>query len=267
MSVPDETDAGAERAGGEQFVQSLARGLDVIRAFSAEHPEQSLSEVAKETGLSRATARRFLLTLAELGYVRTDGRRFALTPRVLDLGYRYLAGLSLPEVAQPHLERLSHELGESSSAAVLDGEDIVYVARVPARRIMTVAITIGTRFPAYVTSMGRVLLAGLDEAELDRALAAVHPVAFTAHTRTDAGALRAEIDATRERGWATVDQELELGLRSVAAPVCRGGRVVAAINVSTSAGSTPLERIEAEFAPALLATARAIGDDIELIQR
>ncbi|HLU32391.1 MAG TPA: helix-turn-helix domain-containing protein, partial [Natronosporangium sp.] len=146
---------------GPDFVQSLERGLAVIRAFDADHRSLTLSEVAAATGVTRAAARRFLLTLAELGYVRNHGRYFSLTARVLELGYAYLSSLSLPEVAEPHLEALVAQVDESSSLSVLDGTDIVYVARVPVRRIMTVAISVGTRFPAYATSMGRVLLAGL----------------------------------------------------------------------------------------------------------
>jgi IclR family pca regulon transcriptional regulator len=249
-----------------QFVQSLARGLDVIKAFTAERPEMTLSDIARVTDLTRATARRFLLTLVELGYVRSDGRLFALTPRVLELGFSYLSGLSLPEVAQPHLERLSHELGESTSASVLDGGDIVYVARVPTRRIMTVGITIGTRFPAYATSMGRVLLAALPAAERDAYLATLHPAAFTPTTLTDPEALRAELDAVAERGWTIVDQELEVGLRSVAAPVRRGAAVVAAINVSTTTGTASLERLTTEFVPALLAAADGIAGDLALVR-
>src|SRR4051794_14313947 len=151
---------------GADFVQSLERGLAVIRAFDHEHPELTLSEVAARTGVTRAVARRFLLTLAALGYVRSDGRFFSLTARGLELGYAYLSSLSLPEVAESHLEALVAEVNESSSVSVLDGDDVVYVARVPVSRIMTVSISVGTRFPAYVTSMGRVLLAGLPEDEL-----------------------------------------------------------------------------------------------------
>jgi IclR family pca regulon transcriptional regulator len=246
-----------------EFVQSLARGLDVIRAFSADAPSMTLSDIAKTTGLTRATARRFLLTLLELGYLRSDGKVFALTPRVLELGFSYLTGLTLPEVAQPHLERLSRDLGESTSAAVLDGDDIVYVARVPTRRIMTVGITIGTRFPAYATSMGRVLLSGLPVAESDAYLEALTPVSITAATLTDRRQLAAELQGVRERGYTIVDQELEAGLRSVAAPVRRDGAVMAAINVSTTSGATPLERIVDEFVPALVAAAEAIGADLD----
>lgn len=170
---------------GADFVQSFARGLAVIRAFDADHAELTLSDVARRAEIPPAAARRFLRTLEVLGYVRSDGRAFALTPRVLELGFSYLSALSLPEVMQPHLERLSREVGESVSAAVLSGTDIVYVARVPTRRIMTVGITIGTRFPAYATSMGRVLLAQLSEAELLDALRTADPHQLTERTVTD----------------------------------------------------------------------------------
>ena len=164
------------------YVQSLARGLSVISAFGPDTPELSLSDVARATGLTRAAARRFLLTLVDLGHVRQDGKLFRLTPRVLTLGYAYLSSLSLPGIAEPHLEQLVREVHESSSMSVLDGHDIVYVARVPTSRIMTVAINVGTRFPAYATSMGRVLLAGLDEPALEEHLATLDLEQFTDHT-------------------------------------------------------------------------------------
>jgi IclR family pca regulon transcriptional regulator len=231
------------------YVQSLARGLAVIRAFDADHPRMTLSELAARTDLTRATARRFLLTLAELGYVSTDGRQFALTPHVLELGFSYLSALSLPEIAQPHLEALSRQLGESTSASVLDGDAIVYIARVPTRRIMNVAITIGTRFPARVTSMGRVLRAAGDEQ----------------HWPTD---LRDTLAGVRERGWAIVDQELEHGIRSIAAPLhTADGSVTAAINVSSTTASASLERIETEFRPALLETAASIDRELAQLTR
>lgn len=235
-----------------QHVQSLARGLAVIRAFDAEHPSMTLSELAARTDLTRATARRFLLTLEGLGYVRSDGRQFTLTPRVLELGFSYLSGLSLPEIAQPHLEALSRELGESTSASVLDrssldGDQIVYVARVPTRRIMNVGITIGTRFPANVTSMGRVLLAAQPEEQWPDALAEV-------------------LAAVRTQGWALVDQELEHGLRSIAAPLhTADGSVTAAINISSTTSSATLERIADEFRPALLRTAAAIDEALRQV--
>ena len=254
----------AEAAG--DFVQSLARGLAVIRAFDAEHPELTLSDVARRTGLTRAATRRFLLTLESLGYVRSDARSFALTPRVLELGFCYLSALSLPEVVQPHLERLSREVGESVSSAVLDGTDIVYVARVPTRRIMSVRITIGTRFPAYATSMGRVLLAGLTDAERDAALAAADLRPLTDLTITDQVRLAEEIVRVRTQGWSIVDGELEPGLRSVAAPVhSRNGEVIAAINVSTSASRDSLEHLMDRYLPAVRAAAAAIDAELQLV--
>jgi IclR family pca regulon transcriptional regulator len=245
-----------------QFVQSLERGLSVIRALSAPEP-QTLSEVARVTGLTRAASRRFLLTLQQLGYVHLSGTRFALTPQVLELGYAYLSSLTLPEVAQPHLERLAEEIHESSSVSVLDGTDVVYVARVPTRRIMRVAISVGTRFPAYATSMGRVLLAGLDEADLVDVLAVSTLEPLTPETLHDERSLRTELDKVRAQGWALVDQELEAGLRSVAAPIHdRDGRVVAAVNVSAQAARTGVSDVHDVLLPPLLATARAIERDL-----
>jgi len=261
------TDGGeAGRAGDADFVQSLARGLAVIRAFDADHAELTLSEVARRAEIPPAAARRFLRTLETLGYVRSDGRRFALTPRVLELGFSYLSALSLPEIMQPHLERLSREVGESVSAAVLAGSEIVYVARVPTRRIMSVRITIGTRFPAYATSMGRVLLADLPDEERRTALADAHPEALTARTLTAPEALAAELARVRDQGWALVDGELETGLRSIAAPVRGGGgEVVAAVNVSTSATRDSVEHLREHHLPLLLETTGAIERDLRLL--
>ncbi|WP_461169215.1 IclR family transcriptional regulator domain-containing protein [Arthrobacter sp. Z1-15] len=240
----------------DQFVQSLARGLSVIRAFDADHVQMTLSEVSRRTGLSRATARRFLLTLEELGYVRTDGRHFELTALVLALGYSYLSGQTLPQLAQPLLEDLSRRISESTSASILDGPDIVYVARIHTRRLMRVGIAVGTRFPAYATSMGRVLLAGLPDAALEEYLGTVRLEPFTERTVTDPAVLRAEVLRIREAGWAVVDQELESGLRSVAVPVrSPGGEVIAAINTSMQAtlgaGESSLEEAVAGVLPAL----------------
>jgi IclR family transcriptional regulator, pca regulon regulatory protein len=248
------------------YVQSLERGLAVIRAFDAEHPELTLSEVARACDLTRAAARRFLLTLVDLGYVRTDGRLFTLSPRILELGYAYLSSLSLPEVAEPHLESLVAEVRESSSVCVLDGDDVVYVARVPTSRIMTVAINVGTRFPAYATSMGRVLLAGLPDEDLDKYLARVKLTAFTARTVTTTAALRAELLKVRGQGYAIVDQELEEGLRSLAAPIRdRADRVVAAMNISVHASRNTVDSMRRELLPKLLDTAAKVNDDLRVI--
>jgi IclR family pca regulon transcriptional regulator len=244
-------------------VQSLSRGLAVIRAFDHAHPELTLSEVAARTGVTRAVARRFLLTLAALGYVRNDGRFFSLTARVLELGYAYLSSLSLPEVAESHLEALVAEVNESSSVSVLDGHDVVYVARVPVSRIMTVSISVGTRFPAYATSMGRVLLAGMAPEELEEYLSAVALEPLTARTVTSAEALRTEVAKVRAQGWSLVNQELEEGLRALAAPIRdRTGRVVAAVNVSAHASRTSLETMRRDILPPLLKTAAHIEADI-----
>jgi len=262
---PDVDEPAAPESVGpsSDYVQSLARGLAVIRAFDADHPRRTLSEVARHTDLTRATARRFLLTLAELGYVRTDGSVFWLTPRVLELGYSYLSSLSLPELAGPHLEALAERVRESSSVSILDGDDVVYVARVPVRRIMTVSINIGTRFPAYATSMGRVLLAGLAPHELDAYLERVRITALTERTVLTPAQLRAELDRVRAAGYSVVDQELEAGLRSLAAPIRdEAGAVIAAVNVSTQSARYTAAQVEAELVPAVRATAEAITLDL-----
>jgi IclR family transcriptional regulator, pca regulon regulatory protein len=244
------------------FVQSLSRGLSVLRVLSSPEP-LTLSEVARASGLARATSRRLLLTLEQVGYVQHTGGRFSLTPRVLELGFAYLSALGLPEVAQPHLERLVERVRESSSVSVLDGESVVYVARVPTRRIMTVVINVGTRFPAYVTSMGRVLLAGLEPAELEELLdrARLEPLAHDTITTRDQ--LESELARVRRQGYAIVDQELESGLRSVAAPIRdRRARVVAAVNLAVEAARVSVEDIRGQLLGPLLATASAIERDL-----
>lgn len=248
---------------GDDFVQSLARGLTVITCFDADHGRLTLSEVAERTGLTRATARRLLLTLVQLGYVRVEGRSFSLTPQVLQLGTAYLSGMALPEVAQPHLEELTARTGESSSVAVLDGSDIVYVARVATtHRLMRAGITVGTRFPAHATSMGRVLLAALPPAERDEVLRSTTLAALTEHTVTDPAALAEVLDAVARDGHALVDQELEPGLRSLAVAVRHHRAVVGALNVSLAA----VGRADAalRLLPDLVDAARAIGADLAL---
>ena len=248
-----------------EYVQSLARGISVIRSFSSDAPRQTLSDVARSTGLTRATARRLLLTLEQLGYVRSDGRSFELTARVLDIGYSYVASLNLNDIAQPFLESFSEVVHESSSVSVLDDTDIVYVARVPTKRIMTVAIGLGSRFPAFQTSMGRVLLAEMDDDEVldrfhrsDRARA-------TEHTVVSGEALLDRLGAVREQGWALVDQELEIGVRSLAAPLRNAvGTAIAAINVSTHVGRTSLDELTEEFLPRLLETASGISQAVAM---
>jgi IclR family pca regulon transcriptional regulator len=246
-----------------EFVQSLARGLSIIRAFDGDHTDLTLSEVARITGLPRAVARRFLHTLVELGYMRTDGRRFALRPKILELGYAYLSSMTLPEIAMPHLELLVEKVRESSSVSVLDGDEVVYVARVPTKRIMTVAISVGTRFPAYATSMGRVMLAGQSDQWLDGFFASTELRALTSRTITEPSQLRRELSRIREQGWALNDQELEEGLRSLAAPIRDSeGRVIAAVNVSAHASLRTPEALVTDLLPPLLETARQIEHDL-----
>jgi IclR family pca regulon transcriptional regulator len=258
--VREDTPARREGARETQSVQSLERGLAVLQVFSRENPAPTLSEVARLAGTTRATARRILLTLERLGHVRSDGRRFSLTPRVLALGWSYLSSLNLWEIAQPLMEDLVDQTGESCSAATLDLPDVVYVARVPTRRIMSITLGVGTRLPAHATSMGRVLLAALDRAELEAFLGAGPLEAFTERTVTAPEELRAVVDVVREQGWALVDQELELGLRSVAAPIQDAERrTVAALNVSAAVSRVSLDTLRGEMLPALLATADAIS--------
>lgn len=244
-----------------EFVQSLERGIAVIRSFSDDARRQTLAEVARSTGLTRATCRRLLLTLVELGYARTDGKTYELTPRVLDIGYSYLASMHLHEIAQPFIEQFSEQVHESSSISVLDGTDIVYVARVPTKRIMTVAIGLGSRFPAFQTSMGRALLAELDDDTIGDLYARSDRSRTTPYTVRDLDALLCAIERVRRHGWALLDQELEVGIRSVAAPIRDAhGCAVAAVNVSTHAGRTTLEQVHEIFVPSLLDTAGRITE-------
>lgn len=244
-----------------EFVQSLERGLAVFSAFSREQPTMTLSEVARRAGLTPATARRLLFTLCALGYASSDGKRFALTPKVLDIGYAYLSSLDLAGIAQAEMEALVERTHESCSAAVLDGSEIVYVVRVPTKRIMAISLGLGSRLPAHAASMGRVLLADLAPDDLDAHLARMKLEPLTERTITDEDELRAELDRVRRQGWSLVDQELEEGIRSVAAPLRdRSGRAVAALNVSSHAGRVKLATLRDEFLPALLDTAHRISD-------
>lgn len=253
----------SEQAAATTSVQSLARGLAVISSFNAEHASMTLSEVAGRTGLSRATARRFLLTLLELGYVRSDGKHFELTSKVLQLGYAYLSSATLPQLIEPVLEELSASVHESASASILDGSEIVYIARVHTRSIMRVGISVGTRFPAANTSMGRVLLAYQPQKIQEAVLGAgVHSV--TGLGIGDPAQLREELGRIRAQGYAVVDQELEIGLRSVAVPVFSADdEVVAAMNVSMSVHPNTAETAEQAaqaVLPQLLQAARQVHE-------
>ena len=250
---------------GDAYVQSFARGLAVIRTFSAAAPQQTLTEVAQRAGLTRAGARRILLTLVHLGYVQTQGRQFSLTPRILDLGFAYLSSLPLWNLAEPVMEALVAEIKESCSAAVLDGADIVYVLRVPTHKIMSINLGIGSRLPAFCTSMGRTLLAELDEAALDTLLTRHPPVSHTAHTITDVARLKIELATVRRQGWCLVDQELEEGLVSLSAPIRdRAGRAIAAMNISGQVARTPAPHMLREFLPRLSAAAGQISQMLQM---
>jgi IclR family pca regulon transcriptional regulator len=245
---------------GDSYVQSFARGLEVIRSFSASSPQQTLSQVAARSGLSRAGARRILLTLQTLGYVESEGKLFSLTPRILDLGFAYLSSMPIWNLAEPVMESLAEVVGESCSAAVLDGTDIVYVLRVATHKIMSITLGVGSRLPAYCTSMGRVLLAGLPEEEAMARLKASRPEPLTRHTLTDLDALRLKISQTRKQGWCLVNQELEEGLVSIAAPIQdRLGRTVAALNISGQANRSSAKLMQDSMLPALLSAAQTIS--------
>jgi IclR family transcriptional regulator, pca regulon regulatory protein len=250
-------------AQNSDFVQSLERGLAVIRAFDAENRELALSEVARSTGLTRAAARRFLLTLVKLGYVNFSQGRFSLRPRVLELGYAYLSSLSLPEVALPHMESLVAQVNESCSISVLDDTDVVYVARVPTRRIMSITLAVGTRLPAFVTSMGRVLLAGLPDDELEERLSRIEITPLTPRTVKDKESLETILASVRRQGYAATDQELEEGLRSLAVPLrSASGTVTAALNLSVHASRATMAVLRRDFLPLALRTAAAIEEDL-----
>lgn len=246
-------------------IRSLGRGLAVIRAFDGEHPRQTLSEVARSTGLSRAAARRFLLTLVDLGYVSVRDHRFQLTPKVLEIGYAYLSSVSLPQLAQRHLEYIAGEAEESASVSVLDDRDVIYIARVAKSRIMTVSINVGTRFPAYATSLGRAILAGLEPDELDSYLDRYELEALTPRTIIDEGMFRDELTRVREQGYALLDQELEPGLRSIAVPVRDPShRVVAASNISTHSSRVPMDDLLERLLPILQEGTARIEYDLAL---
>ena len=237
--------------GERDIMGGLAKGLTVIETFSAERPRQSISEVAAASGLDRATARRCLLTLAHHGYADYDGKFFTLTPRVLRLGTACLATMPLPQIVQPFLDDLSERVGQSSSVSILDGDEIVYVARAAQKRVMSIALMPGTRLPAYCTSMGRVLLAALPEGEAARILGPGPLPRRTARSLTDPQEVLAELARVRAQGHALIDQEVEEGLRSIAVPILNArGRTVAALNIGASA-SVPLDEMTGRHLAAL----------------
>lgn len=254
MLTPDDRD----------FVTALASGLEVILAFDEHHPRMTLSEVATRTGMNRAKARRFLLTLHALGYVRKQQRYFELAPRVLQLGYSFLSANNYRSAIQQYLEEITNECGESSSLGVLDGDEVIYVARSAARhRLMAITLSIGTRLPAAYTSMGRVLLAQLPEAELDAYLARITLQRYTDKTFATKGELKKCIDKARQQGYAIADQELDSGLRSLAVPAFdANGKLLGAINISTNAARVDLDTLLKEYLPLLQSKARLIRTTI-----
>lgn len=233
------------------FVTALASGLEVIRAFDSEHPRMTLSEVATRTGMNRAKARRFLLTLHSLGYVRKQHRYFELAPRVLHLGYAFLSANNYRGVIQQYLEDITNEIGESSSLGVLDGEDVIYVARSAAKhRLMAITLSVGTRLPAAHTSLGRILLAQLDSSELESYLSKVDLTRYTDKTITDIDELRNQIIVARQQGYAVADQELDPGLRSLAVPAYDAKHhLIGAINVSTNAARVNMDTLLGVYLP------------------
>jgi len=250
----------AGRGHGPDFVEALARGLDILAAFGADHRGMSLSEVASAAGLARPTARRLLLTLEELGYVRSRAGTFELTPKVMSLGMSYVSSLGLWDIARPHMEALVSRTGESSSMAQLDGADIVYVARVSVPKLIALRVDIGTRFPAVQTSQGKVLLAALPPDQVAAVIAQPSRSGLPPYIGRQAGPLRDELAEIRARGWALADEELAPGVRSVAVPVRDGtGTVRAAMNVTVHAAETTTERLLRDHLPALLTTAGEIS--------
>jgi IclR family pca regulon transcriptional regulator len=257
----------ARRDSSPDFIEALARGLDVIRAFQPRQPVMSLAAVAAAAGLARPTARRILLTLEQMGYVRAAVGGFELTPRVLDLGMTYVLSRNLWEVARPHMERLVSRTHESSSIAQLDGSDIVYVARVAVPKIIALAVTIGTRFPAMQTSLGKVLLAALPLAEAELVLAEPSRSGITARWQPSEAERAATLREVRARGWSLTDEQLAPGIRSIAAPLRDGeGEVIAALNVTVHAAETSVEVLTGEYLPLLLQTAGAISADWAICQ-
>ena len=245
---------------GDAYVQSFARGLEVIRSFSADAPSQTLTEVAERSGLTRAGARRILLTLQSLGYVTLEGKVFSLTPRILDLGFAYLSSMPIWNLAEPVMEKLVAEVCESCSVAVLDGTDIVYVLRIPTHKIMSINLGVGSRLPAYCTSLGRVLLGALPDDELAGRLERSGVTSRTKYTVTGIKDLLARIEQVRKQGWSMVNQELEEGLVSMSAPITdRAGRTVAALNISGQANRTSAKAMQETMLPQMLAAAKDIS--------
>jgi IclR family transcriptional regulator, pca regulon regulatory protein len=243
-----------------EIMGGFLKGLSVIEAFDRDQSQLTIADVAKSTGLDRAAARRCLLTLVRLGYATTDGKRFELTARILRLGYAYLAATPLPRLIQPYLERLSEQTQESCSVSVLDGTEIVYIARAAQRRVLSIGLGVGSRLPAYCASMGRVMLAHSDETEARRILIGTERRKLTPNTLTDPDELMHALELIRKQGHCVVDQELEIGLRSIAVPLLNvQGRCVAAMNVGAQAARVSCEQMREAFLPLLLAVQAEIS--------
>lgn len=241
-------------------VLGLRKGLAIIASFNDERPRMSSSDAAELTGTTRAAARRSLLTLCKIGYARFDGKYFHLQPKILELGYNYLSALKLPELIQPTLDAISERVEESSSAAVRDGTDVVYIARSAKRRLMSVDIGVGTRLPAFCTSLGRVLLAFQDPEESSRYLSGAKFEKHTPKTVTDRKALRAIIDEVREKGFSIVDEELEIGLRSISVPYFSiDGKCVCAVNISVSTSRMTPDEMMRTMLPILIEQRREVN--------
>jgi len=244
----------------KEFMATLAKGLAVLGSFDKQRPAMTLSQAAQAAGLSRATARRILRTLSALGYVVQNGRDFSLSSGILKLGFAYLATQNWIEQAVPQMRQLSEQFHESCSAAILEGTEIVYVARIPASRIMSVALAVGTRLPAFHTALGRVQLGFLDEAELWRRLRSLDVEAYTPSTITDVQALFDRVREDWEQGFSIVDEELERGLRAIAVPIVdRGGQATAALNLSTHSTRTTRNELRDRFLPQLRRVAERIS--------
>ncbi|CAM5220557.1 DNA-binding IclR family transcriptional regulator OS=Castellaniella defragrans OX=75697 GN=HNR28_001216 PE=4 SV=1 [Castellaniella defragrans] len=262
LEEPDENDNRDIPLPGDEYVRALARGLEVLKALN--HPGgQTLTDVAQRTGLTRASARRLLLTLAATRYVKQDGRRFSLLPKVMELGYAYLNSQPITSVAAPYVEQLVESVHESCSIAVLDETEIVYIVRFHTHKIMRANLSVGSRLPALWTSMGRVLLSGLPDQQITEMIAQADKTKLTDYTNVDDGRLYEDIVQVRKQGWCIVDQELEYGLISIAAPIkTRQGRSVAALNISSRAGQGQREFMEKELLPRLLRTAAKISQSL-----
>lgn len=260
MMAMDQINKEAPGLGDKEFMATLAKGLAVLGCFGKQRPSMTLSEAAQAANLSRATARRILRTLAELGYVTQDGRQFSLSPNILKLGFAYLATQNWIDRAQPLMRELSERLRESVSASILQGTEIVYVARVPTRRIMSSVLTVGSRLPAFHTAMGRIQLGFLDETEIWRRLKSLRIDPYTPSTITDVQALFDRVRDDHAQGFSIVDEELERGLRSIAVPIVdRSGQALGAISISTHSARVTRNEMRDTYLPALKTLAEQVA--------